>query len=433
MYGWTVEEARGQVTHTLLRTRFPVSPQEVERALEQCGRWEGELVHTRRDGAQIVVESRQVLLRDEAGQPTAILEINREITARKRAEDALRESEERLQALVHASSEVLYSMSPDWTEMRELSGGGFMADTQSPSRTWLGRYIHPDDQPRVTAAIQEAVRTKSVYELEHRVRRVDGSLGWALSRAVPRFGADDKITEWFGAASDVTARKAAEEALRAALAEQQALLREVNHRVKNNLAVINSLLRLQAADIDDARTRQALTEAASRVRAIGVVHRLLYDAPTLAPVDLGRFAEELAQALFASYGVSAERVRFALSGDQLGTDLERAVPVGLILNELVTNALKYAFPGERAGRVEVWIDAERGVLELFDDGVGLPPSVDLAHPRTLGLQLVQALVRQVGGTLQLLPGPGTHYQLQLPPVQACQAGGSSLSRRSSAS
>jgi two-component sensor histidine kinase len=251
---------------------------------------------------------------------------------------------------------------------------------------------------------------------------------------------DGGIVAWYGAATDLHAQRLAQEELevrvnaataevRAALAEQQALLREVNHRVKNNLEVINSLLSLQAADVEDARAQQALTEAAHRVRAIGLVHRLLYEAPSLAQVDLGLFAEELAQALVASYGV-AERVRVMVSGERLATTLEHAVPLGLILNELLTNALKYAFPGDRAGRVQLRIDAAGGVLELADDGIGLPASVDVGRPRTLGLQLVHALVRQVGGTLQVMPGPGTCYRLQVPPAQA---GGDSRSRRSSAS
>lgn len=219
--------------------------------------------------------------------------------------------------------------------------------------------------------------------------------------------------------------------LRTALAEQQALLREVNHRVKNNLEVINSLLSLQAAEVADVRARQALTEASHRVRAIGLVHRLLYEAPSLARVDVGRFAEELGQALVVSYG-AGERVRVtvvALSGERLATTLEQAVPLGLILNELLTNALTHAFPGERPGCIQLRIDAAAGALDLADDGIGLPVSVDVAHPRTLGLQVVQALVRQVGGTLQVLPGPGTRYRLQVPPAQA---GGDSRSRQSSA-
>ena len=126
---------------------------------------------------------------------------------------SLKESEERFRALVHASSYVMYRMSPDWSEMWELKGGDFISDTTKPSRTWLQQYIHPDDQRHVMEVINEAVRTKSIFELEHRVRRVDGTLGWTLSRAVPLLDASGEIVEWFGAASDVTARKRAEQEL----------------------------------------------------------------------------------------------------------------------------------------------------------------------------------------------------------------------------
>ena len=142
------------------------------------------------------------------------LAVTVDISERKQAEELLRTSEERFRALVNASSDVVYRMSPDWSEMRELDGRGFIADTAKPRKDWLNEYIHPDDQPIVLRTVREAVRTKRMFELEHRVRRTDGTLGWTNSRAVPLLNVNGEILEWFGAASDVTARKEAEENFR---------------------------------------------------------------------------------------------------------------------------------------------------------------------------------------------------------------------------
>jgi PAS domain S-box-containing protein len=136
--------------------------------------------------------------------------IELDITERKRAEEELRESEERFRALITAGSNVVYRMNADWNEMRQLRGQNFIHDTEKPNRNWIQEYIHPDDQSHVKAVINEAIRTKSIFELEHRVLRVDGTLGWTYSRAVPLLDAKGEIVEWFGAASDITARKHAE-------------------------------------------------------------------------------------------------------------------------------------------------------------------------------------------------------------------------------
>lgn len=157
--------------------------------------------------------------KDQRGQQSDALQ--REIAQHARTESTLREREDQFRALASASSDVLYRMSPDWSEMRQLSGGDFLSDTVAPELDWSEKYIPHEEQPRVHAAIQDAVRNQSPFELEHRVRRHDGSIGWTLSRAVPRIDAAGSIKEWIGAASDITARKEAEQALR----ESEELLR----------------------------------------------------------------------------------------------------------------------------------------------------------------------------------------------------------------
>jgi PAS domain S-box-containing protein len=380
---------------------------------------------------------------------------------RARAEDALRESEALMRRAMEietvgvirfkATGEITYA-----NEAFLRMSGYTPADHEAGLVRW-DTMTPPEFMPPSVRAVAEFERYGRTTPYEKQYIRKDGSRWWALFFAT-RISEDEGLEYIL----DITERKEAEaalresevllerrveertreltiaverlrvseEALRVALAEQQALLREVNHRVKNNLEVVNSLLSLQADSIEEVRARQALSEAASRIRAIGVVHRLLYDAPRVAQVELGQFAGELAQALFASYGVTDDRVRFTVSGEAVHTELDQAVPLGLILNELLSNALLHAFPSGRAGDIGLQIDATGGVLDIADDGIGLPPTVDLERPGSLGLQLVQALMRQVGGTIQLVPGPGTHYRIQLP---LTHAGGTSRSRRSSAS
>jgi PAS domain S-box-containing protein len=156
---------------------------------------------------------------DAAGVAKHFDGLTLDITAAKGSQDALRQSEERLLAFMNASSYIMYRMSPDWTELRQLDGQGFISDAQGPKRDWMDEYIHPDDHAKLDEAIQKAVQTKGVFELEHRIRRLDGTTGWTLSRAVPLLNSQGEIVEWFGAASDVTARREAEERERQITAE----------------------------------------------------------------------------------------------------------------------------------------------------------------------------------------------------------------------
>jgi PAS domain S-box-containing protein len=216
VFGWTAVEAIGQPSTILFtpedRDRH-VDEDEVETARAEGvapnRRW-----HLRKDGVRVFIDGTVTALRAEKGEVRGFLKIGQDVTERRRTEEQLYASEERLRALVNATADVIYAMSADWTEMRQLDGRPFLSDTGSPSQSWPDKYIPPEDQPRVWEAIQEAISTKSIFELEHRVWRMDGSLGWTLSRAVPLLDARGEIREWFGAASDVTARRHAEEALR---------------------------------------------------------------------------------------------------------------------------------------------------------------------------------------------------------------------------
>jgi PAS domain S-box-containing protein len=223
-------------------------------------------------------------------------------------------------------------------------------------------------------------------------RLVDRGITWPDGRRVR-----------FEIAMDLTVVKQAELALRESLMEKTALLKEVHHRVKNNLQVVASLLGLQARRLDDATARHVLQDSQSRVLSMALLHELLYRAGSLAHVDFDSYTERLCAALLRTVGPVAQRVRIERSVGGIRLPLEQAVPCGLMINELVTNALKHGYPDDRHGRVciEMKVEDHRIRLGVSDDGAGLPDGLDINALPTLGLRLVQDLARQLQGAYRM--------------------------------
>jgi PAS domain S-box-containing protein len=218
---------------------------------------------------------------------------------------------------------------------------------------------------------------------------------------------------------DITARKRTEAELRRSLAEKEVLLQEVHHRVKNNLAVVAELLNLQALGSTDGALRTALRESQNRIQSMALIHETLYHSRELSAIPLGTYTERLCRQLFESYSVHAGHVRLSVIADPVELDLGRAVPFSLILNELVSNALKHAFPAGRPGSVEVRVTAEPpGALTLTvrDDGVGLDPAITAETASTLGMRLIRALAAQIRAALEIERRDGTIVRVILPGV-----------------
>lgn len=221
---------------------------------------------------------------------------------------------------------------------------------------------------------------------------------------------------------DITERRRAQQVLEQALQEKTVLLNEVHHRVKNNLQVITSLLNLQANNADDPRVRDILNESQNRVRAMALTHQLLYERKDFSRVDLGEYIDRLSQLLRGTYRSGSSRVELRLDrpADPVYLDLERAIPCGLLVNELVTNAFKHAFPEPHQGDITIAVSSSDGQVALVvrDNGVGLPPDFDLATVKSLGLQLVPLLVDQLHGALRIEPDRGAHYRITFPSAPA---------------
>lgn len=373
-----------------------------------------------------------------------------DILERARAEQALRDAAARFRALVDVSSEVLYRVSPDWSEIRELTSRGFLAPTQTPSKTWLEQYILPEDRPHVKTVIDRAIQTRSTFELEHRVVRADGTPGWTWSRAVPLQDARGNIVEWFGAASDVTARKHAE----LELAEANQRLRETDRRKTHLLAMLSHELRNPLAPIRTSLDILDRVAPGSKhaVRAFEVIHRqfghltrLVDDLLDITRITSGKIAlqrEALDLADLARRTVEDHRDAYA----RTGISLEVAAPsaavlvdgdrtrLAQVLGNILHNALKFT---PRGGRVRLIVEEDsarsQAVVRILDTGRGVVPEMlpylfepfvqaDTTLDRAagglgLGLAVARGTIELHGGSISAASagvGHGTTFTITLP-------------------
>ncbi len=309
---------------------------------------------------------------------------------RRQSVAALRASEGQLKAYVTAAFDVVYRMSPDWSVMRRLDGKEFIADTVGPSSDWLQKYIHPDDQERVTEAIDKAIRSKGIFELEHRVLRVDGTLGWTFSRAIPVFDEKGAIVEWLGAATDITLRKEHEE-------RQRLLIDELNHRVKNTLATVQSVAMHTFRNRQD--TAQAQDQFETRLLALSHAHDIL----TRQNWQGAPLVEIVEQAIAAHRADAGQR--FEIEGPHVWISTRQALALSMALHELCTNAAKYGALSNGGGRVRIkWAVAGlngKRALRLEWSESGGPP----VGPRTrtgFGSRLIErGLSRDLRGNVKL--------------------------------
>ncbi len=215
-------------------------------------------------------------------------------------------------------------------------------------------------------------------------------------------------------AIDITAKREAEEQIRHSLKEKEVLLKEIHHRVKNNLQIISSLLNLQAAMVDSPKLRNMLLESQNRVKSMALIHDRLYREKNFARIDFTEYARDIVENLFHSYSEDTDRITFSMDFQKIWLDFDLAIPLGLIINEIVSNSLKYAFPEDRGGSVRLTFTSEGEEsyrLVVVDDGVGLPEGMDISELDSLGMKLVHTLVDQLEGDIEMVSDGGTRFTI----------------------
>lgn len=396
----------------------------VLKAIKKGGKQETEM--TTPDGRAWLIRGDPV--RDEQGKIIGAIEMTMEVTARREAEQKMIESEQRYRLIAENTT--------DYITLLNFKGKFIYL---SPSHEQMGYkpeeligrsgldMIHPEDRKVLMPILSKymTMKIKDLLSLEQKraselikFRFPDKSKIWHNFEATVNLVKPGKGRRYhiLMISRDITQREKDETKLRASLKEKEVLLQEIHHRVKNNMQIIISLIRLQSSEIKDQRDLELFKRTQDRIHSMALIHEKLYQSQDFARVNFAKYLESFVVHLFHTYSIDPKLIKLNLDLEEIKTDINRAIPLGLILNELVSNAFKHAFPEGRKGEVSISLkgDGKKGesTLVVKDNGVGIPEQMDIKNPQTLGLQLVKDLVKQIKGKLSIRKESGTEIEVK---------------------
>ncbi len=418
IYGYTAEDVIGRSISLLCS---PDRLDEVPTMLDRIARGEHvrnlETVQRRKRGELIDVSLTISPVKDADGGVVGASAISRDITQRKRIESALRESEARFRMMADTAPVMVWMAGADthctFVNKRWLEFTGRTLEEEIGDAWITG--VHPHDLARCHESYHNSFKSEQPFTMEYRLRRADGEYRWVLDTGVPLFESNGRFAGYIGTCMDLTERKEMEDQLRKAVKEKESLLREVHHRVKNNLQVISSLLNLQCASVKDSQIVQLFRECQVRITSIALLHETLHRSSDLSRIRMDDYMRTLTGHLFRSYGVDNTLIGLRLQVDDVELDIDTGLTCGLIIDELVSNCLKHAFPSGQRGQITIDLH-ENGdhtfTLHVGDDGVGIPRDGVLNNPDSLGLELVSLMAEKLEGAIELQSGRGTEWRIR---------------------
>jgi len=351
------------------------------------------------------------------GNFTGIVGISRDITENKILEKALVESEKKFRLLADNARDVIfrYELLPEMRcayispAVKNLIG--YAPEEYLTDPELLLKTAHPDDRH----IIEDLVRGKFPKEpLIYRAVTRDGRLIWLEQSNAPIFDESGKLVAVEAIVRDITSRIELERQLESSLREKEVLLREIHHRVKNNMQIISSLLNLQAHQVQHSGLTSIIKDCQNRIRSMALVHEHLYQSKNLASINVAEYLNKLIIHLYNVHLVKQDKIELEIEVEDLSLDVGMAIPFGLLVSEIIGNSFKHAFPGERKGKIRVNLKEVSPFsyrLEIGDNGIGLPTGLDLKESKTFGLQLIGLLSDQIGARLEVERSGGTKFVL----------------------
>jgi PAS domain S-box-containing protein len=356
-------------------------------------------------------------LKNKKGKVTGIIEHVKDITDKKRAEEALKVSEEKYRNLIEQSNDAIYLLFNNKFEMinkRFTEMFGYTLKETNATDFNFRKLLSPKSLSIIEERVERLSRgeiLESVYEFT------------AVSKSGKEIECETSVTyidykngkATQGIIRDISDRKRSEKQIKRSLKEKEVLLKEIHHRVKNNLQIISSLLSLQSTQLDDKKALEAFTESRNRVHSMALVHERLYMSKDFTRVDFRGYVESIINSLIKTYNIS-HNINLDLDIPEIFLGIDTAIPCGLILNEMISNSLKHAFPQGEKGHIKISLTQQNSnSVQLFysDDGVGISSHIDIDKADTLGLKLIHILTEQINGTLELKQNKGTTFVIKI--------------------